>query len=177
VRHRLPSHFTWTIQRTANGPATRHEGTWEQELWIHTRFSIVGLDSSVGIPTRYGTDGPGIESQWGARYSAPVQTGPGTQPASYTVRTGSLSPGVKRLGREVDHPPPSSAEVKERVELYLYSPFWAFIVCPTVNITFTFTRCSIKLRKVRGTEHVPRIAYVRNLQKQDYLEKLKESTE
>ena len=31
-------------------------------------------------------------------------------------------PGVKRPGRGVDHPPPSSTEVKERVELYLYSP-------------------------------------------------------
>jgi len=31
--------------------------------------------------------------------------------------------GVKQLGHGVDHPPPSSAEVKERVELYLYSPF------------------------------------------------------
>jgi hypothetical protein len=31
-------------------------------------------------------------------------------------------PGVKRPGRGVHHPPPSSAEVKERVELYLYSP-------------------------------------------------------
>ena len=31
-------------------------------------------------------------------------------------------PGVKRLGRGVDYPPPSSAEVKGRVELYLYSP-------------------------------------------------------
>jgi len=36
--------------------------------------------------------------------------------------TGSLA-GVKRLGRGVDHPPPSSAEVKERVELYLYSSY------------------------------------------------------
>jgi len=34
--------------------------------------------------------------------------------------TGSF-PGVKRPGRGVDHPPTSSAEVKERVELYLYS--------------------------------------------------------
>jgi hypothetical protein len=31
-------------------------------------------------------------------------------------------PGVNRPGRGVDHTPPSSAEVKERVELYLYSP-------------------------------------------------------
>ena len=33
-----------------------------------------------------------------------------------------LSPGVKRPGRGVDHLPPSSAEVKEKVELYFYSP-------------------------------------------------------
>jgi hypothetical protein len=31
-------------------------------------------------------------------------------------------PGVKRPGCGVDHPPSSSAGVKERVELYLYSP-------------------------------------------------------
>jgi hypothetical protein len=30
--------------------------------------------------------------------------------------------GVKQPGLGVDHPPPSSAEVKERVELYLYYP-------------------------------------------------------
>jgi hypothetical protein len=36
-------------------------------------------------------------------------------------RTGSF-PEVKRPGRGVDHPTPSSAEVKERVELYLCSP-------------------------------------------------------
>jgi hypothetical protein len=30
--------------------------------------------------------------------------------------------GVKRSGRGADNPPPSSAEVKERVELYHYSP-------------------------------------------------------
>jgi hypothetical protein len=31
-------------------------------------------------------------------------------------------PGVKQPGRGVDHPSSSSAEAKERVELYLYSP-------------------------------------------------------
>ena len=38
----------------------------------------------------------------GARFSAPVQTGPGTNPASCTMGTGSF-PGVKWPGRGVDH--------------------------------------------------------------------------
>jgi hypothetical protein len=75
----------------------------------------------LGIATCYELDGPGIESRWGERFSAPVQTGPGAYPASCTMGYGSF-PGVKRPGRGVDHPPPSSAEVKEIVELYLYSP-------------------------------------------------------
>jgi len=56
------------------------------------------------------------------RFSTPVQTGPGAHPASYTMGTGSFL-GVKQPGCVVDPPPPSSAEVKERVELYLHSPF------------------------------------------------------
>jgi hypothetical protein len=32
---------------------------------------------------------------------------------SYTMGTGAVSPGVKRQGREADHSPPSSAEVKD----------------------------------------------------------------
>ena len=40
----------------------------------------------------------------GARFSAPLQTGPGAHPASYTMGTGSF-PGIKRPGRGVDHPP------------------------------------------------------------------------
>jgi len=55
-----------------------------------------------------------------AIFSAPVQTGPVAQPASYTMGTGSFQ-GARRPGRGVDHPPPSSDEVNERVQLYLYS--------------------------------------------------------
>jgi len=76
-------------------------------------------DSLVSIVTCYGLEGAGIESQWG-RYFPPTQTSPGAHPASYTMGTGYF-PGVKRPGCGVDHPPPSSSEVKERVELYLYS--------------------------------------------------------
>jgi hypothetical protein len=57
----------------------------------------------------------------GARISAPVQTGSGAHPASYTMGTGYF-PGVKGPGRGVDHPTASIAEDKERVDLYIYSP-------------------------------------------------------
>jgi hypothetical protein len=53
-----------------------------------------GPGSSVGIATGYGLDGPGIESRWGARFSAPVQTGPGAHPTSCTMGT-RFFPGVK----------------------------------------------------------------------------------
>ena len=53
-----------------------------------------GPGSVVGIATGYGLDGPGIESRLGARFSTPVQTGPGAHPASCTMGTGSF-PGVK----------------------------------------------------------------------------------
>ena len=43
---------------------------------------IVGRGSSVGITTRYGTGGPGIESRrWGRDFSYPPRAAPGpTQP-------------------------------------------------------------------------------------------------
>ena len=47
----------------------------------------------VSIVTGYGLDGPEIESRLGARFSAPVQTGSGAHPASYTM--GSLSAGTR----------------------------------------------------------------------------------
>ena len=50
--------------------------------------------SSVGIATGYWLDGPGIECRWTARFSTPVQTGPGAHPASCTMGTGSF-PQVK----------------------------------------------------------------------------------
>ena len=61
----------------------------------------MGRDNSVGIATRYGLGGPGIEFRWGAIFSTPVQTRPGAHSASYTMGTASF-PGVKRPGRGVD---------------------------------------------------------------------------
>jgi len=84
-------------------------------MYVHS-----GRDSSLGIDwpraVRSGDRIPVV-----ARFSAPVQTGPGGHTAYYMMGYGPFL-GVKRPGRGVDHPPLSGAEVKERVKLYLYSP-------------------------------------------------------
>jgi hypothetical protein len=72
--------------------------------YTHTRARThKGRDSVVGIATRYRLGGPVMESWWGARFSAPLQTGPRAHPATYTMGTVSFL-GVKWLGRGVDHP-------------------------------------------------------------------------
>jgi hypothetical protein len=38
------------------------------------------------------------------------------------MSTGGSFPGVKRQGREAGHSPPTSAEVKKNVDLYIHSP-------------------------------------------------------
>jgi hypothetical protein len=74
----------------------------------------VGRDSVVGIATRHGLNGPVIDYRCG-------QVRPWGHPASYITGIGSF-PGVKRPGRGVDHSRSSSADVEEKVKLYLYSP-------------------------------------------------------
>jgi hypothetical protein len=65
----------------------------------------------------------------GGKIFCACQTGSGANPSSYAVGTGSFL-GVKGSGLGIDHPPLSSAEVKERVGLYLYShsgPMWLVV--------------------------------------------------
>ena len=58
----------------------------------------VDRDSSVVIATRYGLDGPGIESRGVAIISVHFQAGPGAQPASYTTSTESYPAGKSGRG-------------------------------------------------------------------------------
>ena len=77
---------------------------------------IVSLDSSVGIATRYGLDGPVIESQWGANFSSPFLTGLGVYPTTYIKRTESFpgGGGVYQTGNGVGHPPHLALRVKKK---------------------------------------------------------------
>jgi hypothetical protein len=71
----------------------------------------------------------------GVIFSAPVQTGPGYHPASYTMVS---FPGVKRPELGVDHPSPSSVVVKEGLEMFIYSssiPSWPLLWCPLPLLT------------------------------------------
>jgi hypothetical protein len=73
--------------------------------YLYYKAFLSGPGSSVGIVTGYGLDCPG------ARFFAPVQTGPGAHPTSCTMGTGSFA-GLNRPGRGSDHPPPPRAEVE-----------------------------------------------------------------
>ena len=63
---------------------------WKADEFFLSIDTPMGRGSSVGIATGYELNGPGIESRWGARFSAPVQVGPGAHPASCTIGTGSF---------------------------------------------------------------------------------------
>ena len=82
--------------------------------------SVASDGGSFGIATRYGLDGPGIESRWGEIFRTRPDRPRGPPSLLYNGYRVTLS-GVKRPGSGVDHPPPSSAEVKT-VQLYIYSP-------------------------------------------------------
>jgi hypothetical protein len=71
-----------------------------------------------------------------------IQNGSGAHPPPLQWIPGALSLGVKRPGREVDHLPSSSAEVKNAWS-YNSTPQYAFMAWCLVkyrgNFTFTFT--------------------------------------
>jgi len=96
----------------------------------------VGRDSVVGIATRYGLDGAGIAFRKRRGFPCRPERS-GAHPASYTLGTGSV-PGVKRPGREINHIPPSSADIEERIELNHFYPS-----DPSWLVTFTFTFMSV----------------------------------
>jgi hypothetical protein len=89
----------------------------------------------------YGLDDRGFESQQGlGTFSIHhrVQTGSGAHPASYPMGTRDFSVGVKREGREVDHSPPSSAEIENA---------WSYNSAPPIRLLGVV----LSLKKSTGT--------------------------
>ena len=72
----------------------------------------VDRDISVGVATRYGLNGPGIESRWRRDFSYPSRPFLGPPNVLYNAYRVSFQ-GVKRPGRGVDHPPQPAARLKK----------------------------------------------------------------
>jgi hypothetical protein len=82
----------------------------------------------------------GLSGDWtrvGTKFTAPVQTGSEANPASCRIGTGPL-PGVKRLGRGINHQPP---RMNSRTVPLL--PLLATLCCCRASFTFTFTSASL----------------------------------
>jgi len=80
----------------------------QKELSHYLAFLCIGLGTACGL------DGPGIESRWGARFFAPVQTGPEAHPASCTTGTGSFL--RVRCGRDVTLTPDPLLVPRSKIE-------------------------------------------------------------
>jgi hypothetical protein len=84
--------------------------TVRNNLQAHTDIIVSLLTKSIrtfyflSLLRTNNQQGRGSNPGVGRGFSATFQTDPGADPASYTMDTGS-SPGVKRPGRGVDHPP------------------------------------------------------------------------
>jgi hypothetical protein len=113
-------HSEWLVWKNflLKSPCTRI-------TYWHRKYNTEDRNSSVGIATRYGMDGPGIESR---RRDLPHPSrrtlGPVQLPILWVP---GLYPGGKAASR---------TEVKERVEIFPYSPFWPFMACCRAIFTF-----------------------------------------
>ena len=110
-----------------------------------------GPGSSVGIGSGYGLDNPAIESRWGARFSAPVQTIAGAHPASCKMGTWSFA-GVKS-GRGVTltpHPLLVPWSWKSRaiplLPLWAVQPVQILSACTMVHFTLLLSYMNVLLR-------------------------------
>jgi len=73
-----------------------------------------------------------VQTQLLAIFSVPIETCPEAHPSSCTMGTGDKLTGT---GRGIDHPPPSSAKIKEREELYV-SPPSSLSPSPTCSLRY-----------------------------------------
>jgi hypothetical protein len=89
-----------------------------------SKWKDVCRDSSVGITTRYGLDGPGIAYRWVRDFPHTYPNRPWGPPTLlYNGYRVPFPGGVGKVAGGWRWPPtPSSADVKERVELKIYPP-------------------------------------------------------
>jgi hypothetical protein len=141
----LATDVFWILQCNAVGVNIKKIAILVRRLDRNSHLNDgVNRDSVVGVATRYELDGTGIESRWRRIFRTRPYRPWDPPHLLYNGYRVSLE-GVYLPGRGVHHPLPSSAEAKERVELYLYSPSgpsW-----PVLGRTLPFTFLLIQFLK------------------------------
>ena len=97
----------------------------------------MGWDSSVGIATVYGLDGPVIESRWGGDFLYPSR--PALRPTQPPIQwVMGLSRGESDRGVALTTHLHLAPRLRKSRAMHLLH-LWAFVACSRVNFTFTFT--------------------------------------
>ena len=146
-----------------------HGVCWSQDAQkLHPRFFSCGVSNWVwaGQRSRYSdwlrAGRSGNRIPLGARFSAPVQTGPAVYPASCTIGTGFF-PGVKSCRGVTLTPHPLLVPFVMKEQSYTSTPLWAvrpiqsLSACTRVNFTFSFP-FSLR-RKVTNLYFTPTLSY------------------
>ena len=112
----------------------RDQCSWRRNKPVYFLY-LWGPVSVVGIATGNGLDGPGIESPCGRNFLTRQDrpwAPPGLLYRGYQVPFAR----VYRQGLDIDHPPQSSSEVKERLGLYFSpsGPSWS-VIEPHIPVT------------------------------------------
>ena len=161
IENTVAGHCKWrTLWHTAQDVPRR------SLLLIVISFHGMGRDSSVGIATRYGLDGPGNESRW--VWDFPHLSSPLLVPIQPPIIwVPGLLPGGKAAGAWRWPPIPSSAEVKERVEIYrgadrsLTRPTSRYIVFDVRNVSFDANLVIYRVSQEERTKLREGVPYVK----------------
>jgi len=119
---RTQSHFQWVPALFAAGKA---DGPCQGQEWVAVYLlpwcAFMAWKTTLHYIYIYiYIYDPGIEPRRGRDFPHPSR--PALGPSQPPINGYRIFSGGKRQVRGVGHPPPPSAEVKERTELYLYSP-------------------------------------------------------
>jgi len=87
---------------------------------------FVGQNTSVGLATICGMDGPGIESRWGREFLA-LQAGPKAYWASFMMGTEPLFRGQNGRSVALTTHALSRLGVKKKEKFYFYHPSGRYI--------------------------------------------------
>jgi len=111
------------------------------------------------IATRYGLDGSRIESRWGRVFRTCSDRA--WSPRNLLHNGYRFFPGDKRTGRGVEHALPFSAEVKEIIELYVYSSCGPSRQAPGWNLSLYYKHSSLLKHLMNLAATIPLLVIIK----------------